>query len=82
MDGGDWWATVHGVAELDTAERSPAQRAPVSHWNPKWGGEGLSAGIRVKTADSGPRLLGSSPGSASTVWTGANALSVKLGFTC
>ena len=20
MDGGAWWATVHGVAELDTAE--------------------------------------------------------------
>ena len=22
MDGGDWWATVHGVAELDTAEHA------------------------------------------------------------
>ena len=34
MDGGAWWATVHGVTKLDTTERAHAHKGYIKIYSP------------------------------------------------
>ena len=81
-----WTAEPGGLQSVGLQSRPRLSTAPCSHQNPRWGGAGLSArlvswppshwrdsGHQGQRTDSGPRLLGSSPGSVSAAWPGANS---------